>query len=173
MEAILKFFSNSASVFILILLIAVIVQAALLFKLSSQVRQVKNRWRDLLLGVDGENVERMVYDVMKKSVALEEEVIHLKDRLSQLETKMKSSKRYAGLTRFDAFADVGGSQSFSMAVYDEEGNGVVITSQVGRDSCRVFGKPLHNGKSEVNLTVEEERAIEAAVASRPRPRIGT
>lgn len=173
MEAILKFFSNSASIFILILLIAVIVQAALLFKLSSQVRQVKNRWRDLLLGVDGENVERMVYDVMKKSVALEEEVIHLKDRLSQLETKMKSSKRYAGLTRFDAFADVGGSQSFSMAVYDEEGNGVVITSQVGRDSCRVFGKPLHNGKSEVNLTVEEERAIEAAVASRPRPRIGT
>ena len=173
MEAILKFFSNSAAVFLLILIIAVVVQSAILFKLSSQLRQVKNRWRDLLAGVDGENLERMVYDVMKQSVSLEEEIVHLKDRTSQLEGKMKSSKRYAGLTRFDAFEDVGGSQSFSMAVYDEEGNGIVITSQVGRDSCRVFGKPLHNGKSEVNLTVEEERAIEAAVASRPRPRIGT
>lgn len=171
MDALLKSLEQSAPVLLFILLVAVVVLAIMVVNLARQVRQSRNRWRDLLAGVDGENLERMVYDNMKQSLALEEEFLAVKERVGGLETKMRTSKRYAGLMRFDAFEDVGGSQSFSMAIYDEEGNGVVVTSQVGRDSCRVYGKPLYNGKSEVNLTVEEQRAIEAAAASRTRPRI--
>jgi len=171
MDALFKFLDQSAPTLILILLIAVVVLAVTCVQLGRQVRQSKSRWRDLLVGVDGENLERMVYDNLKNSLALEEEFLAVKERVGHLEVKMKSTKRYAGLMRFDAFEEVGGSQSFSMAIYDEEGNGVVITSQVGRDSCRVYGKPLYNGKSEVNLTVEEQRAIEAAASSRARPRI--
>lgn len=171
MDALFKSLDQSAPLLLLILLIAVVALGISCFRLASQMRHSRSRWKELLNGVDGENLERMVYDNLKNSLALEEEFLALKERVGHLEVKMRSTKRYAGLMRFDAFEEVGGSQSFSMAIYDEEGNGVVVTSQVGRDSCRVYGKPLYNGKSEVNLTVEEQRAIEAAASPRTRPRI--
>ncbi|HVL40209.1 MAG TPA: DUF4446 family protein, partial [Fimbriimonadaceae bacterium] len=89
-------------------------------------------------------------------------------RIVQLEEKVAGAKRHVGLVRYDAFEDVGGSQSFALAIYDDKGNGAVITSLVGRTDCRVYCKPLLNGRSERNLSQEEQRAIEAAASAEPK-----
>jgi hypothetical protein len=71
--------------------------------------------------------------------------------------------RNVGLVRYDAFEDVGGRLSFSCALLDDKGNGVVVTSINGRQDTRVYAKPVMARKSGYNLSVEEEEAIRQAM----------
>ena len=79
---------------------------------------------------------------------------------------MESSKRFLGLVRYDAFEDMGGAQSFALAIFDENGDGTVVTSQVGRSDCRVYAKELNGGRAERELSAEEKEAIDAAAKRR-------
>jgi hypothetical protein len=72
--------------------------------------------------------------------------------------------RRVGLVRYDAFEDVGGRLSFSCALLDDHGAGVVVTSINGRQDTRVYAKPVTEGRSPYNLSVEEEEAIKQALA---------
>jgi len=80
---------------------------------------------------------------------------------------IEGAVRRVGLMRYDAFEDVGGRLSFSCALLDDHGNGVVVTSINGRQDTRVYAKPITGGKSGYNLSVEEEEAIRQAL-TRPR-----
>jgi Protein of unknown function (DUF4446) len=77
---------------------------------------------------------------------------------------IESAVRHVGLVRYDAFEDVGGRLSFSCALLDDAGDGVVVTSINGRQDTRVYAKPIAEGKSPHNLSVEEEEAIRQALA---------
>jgi uncharacterized protein YlxW (UPF0749 family) len=74
-----------------------------------------------------------------------------------------------GLIRYDAFEDMGGHLSFSAALLDAAGNGVVITSINGRQDTRCYAKPVRGGGSDHNLSVEEEQAIREALATSREP----
>ncbi|MCW5938675.1 MAG: DUF4446 family protein [Fimbriimonadaceae bacterium] len=148
--------------------------ALILVVLIAQARaasEFRRRWAKTLESSDGSSLEQALEKSLAGQERLEAELAEARSRIESLETKMKSAKRYVGLVRYDAFEDIGGSQSFSLAVYDEEGNGAVVTSQVGREVCRVYGKQLFKGRAERHLSQEEERAIEAAVEGPTRPRI--
>jgi hypothetical protein len=80
---------------------------------------------------------------------------------------IEGAVRHVGLVRYDAFEDVGGRLSFSCALLDDHGNGVVVTSINGRQDTRVYAKPVVGGRSGYNLSIEEEEAIRQAL-ERPR-----
>ena len=82
----------------------------------------------------------------------------------KLAKRMEASVQRVGLIRYDAFEDVGGRLSFSCALLDAGGNGVVITSINGRQDTRVYSKPVRAGQSEYNLSEEEVEAIREALA---------
>ncbi len=67
-----------------------------------------------------------------------------------------------GLARFDAFDDTGGGQSFALALIDEEGDGVVLTTLHSRQSTRVYVKDIRGGVADAPLSVEEEHALRKA-----------
>jgi hypothetical protein len=71
--------------------------------------------------------------------------------------------RHVAVVRYDAFGDMGGRLSFSAAVYDDAGDGLVISSINGRSETRTYAKELVNLRSEQALSPEEEQAIEAAL----------
>lgn len=73
------------------------------------------------------------------------------------------SVRHVALLRYDAFEDVGGRLSFSCAMLDDHGTGVVLTSINGRQETRVYAKPIAEGRSSYNLSSEEEEAIRQAL----------
>ncbi len=70
-----------------------------------------------------------------------------------------------GLVRYDAFDDMGGHLSFSAALLDGKGNGLVITSINGRQDTRCYAKPVEGWTSSHNLSEEEELAIQRALTS--------
>ena len=87
--------------------------------------------------------------------------LHATDKKQQIE--IEGSVRKVALLRYDAFEDVGGRLSFSCALLDEHGDGVVVTSINGRQETRVYAKPVTQGVSAHNLSLEEEEAIRRAL----------
>ncbi len=87
--------------------------------------------------------------------------LNVTDRKQQ--ALVDASVRHVALLRFDAFEDVGGRLSFSCALLDDLGNGVVMTSINGRQDTRVYAKPIEEGHSHYNLSIEEEEAIRQAL----------
>ena len=101
-------------------------------------------------------------DVLKKISQIEQKIEDLKERLEKLEQKEQFSIKKIGIFKFDALENLGGKQSFALAMLDENNNGVVISNLVLRENSRVFAKLIKNGFSESLLTEEERKAIEIA-----------
>lgn len=163
MNSILTSLTQHAGELILFLLIGVLVLAGLYVKAQGETSRVRNRFRDLLEGTRGETLELLLKDHLTERLRLQAEVEKLEARTQVLETKMRRTKRHLGFVRYDAFDDVGGAQSFALALYDDEGDGAVLNSLVGRTDCRVYCKALTDGKSDRNLSTEELEAVDIAV----------
>jgi hypothetical protein len=89
---------------------------------------------------------------------------------AQLRQRVSSLVGTVGLTRYDAFPDVGGQLSYSAAFLDEAGDGVVLTAINGRAETRSYAKPVRGGRSDHNLSDEERAAITLAMdATNPNP----
>lgn len=85
-------------------------------------------------------------------------------------TGLRGALRFQGIVRYDAYQDMGGQQSWSMAILNAEGTGAVITSLHARDHARVYLKEVVAGASGQRLSPEEERAL-AAARNDPAPSI--
>ncbi len=86
------------------------------------------------------------------------------EQISKMRKAGASYVQRVGLVRFNPFQDVGGDQSFSLALLDGDGNGVVISSLHSRAVTRTYAKPIIGGKSlRHDLSQEEERAIAQAI----------
>ena len=93
---------------------------------------------------------------------LEERLKKTDKKLQILEKNSKFFLQKVGIIRFNPFPEVGSNQSFSIALFDNNNDGVVITSLYSREENRVYGKPIKNGISEYSLSKEEIKAIEKA-----------
>lgn len=82
--------------------------------------------------------------------------------LAALRRELAGSLRNVAVVRYDAFGDMGGRLSFSAALLDETGDGVVISSIHARGESRTYAKGLIGGKSDTTLTPEEQQALAAA-----------
>lgn len=129
---------------------------------NARIAAMRARWRDLLEGVRGDDLERLLELHFRERQQILSELASLTSRLETLESKTRDAKCHLGLVRYDAFPDVTGAQSFALALYDDKGDGAVISSVIGRSDCRVYCKPLLSGRSERELSVEEKKAIESA-----------
>lgn len=65
-----------------------------------------------------------------------------------------------GLVRFDAFEDAGGAQSFALALVDDDGDGIVLSSLHSRQTTRVYVKAIRRGVADAPLSAEEIRALQ-------------
>jgi len=70
------------------------------------------------------------------------------------------------LVRYDAFSELSGRLSFSLALLDDNGDGVTISAIAGSADTRVYAKAIADGKGEHELSPEEQQAVTAAAAKR-------
>lgn len=91
-------------------------------------------------------------------------------RQEELFAVLGRSTRNLGVVRYDAFEDMGGQMSFSAALLDDHGNGVVMTSINGRSDARTYAKSVEGGRSDHNLSREEQEAIAEALGHRAKVR---
>jgi hypothetical protein len=94
------------------------------------------------------------------------EVVHsaIDERLTDAEARLDHAIAYSSLVRYDAYNEMSGRQSTSIALLDAKGSGVVISSIHHRDQARVYAKHVREGRGELELAPEEEEAVRAALS---------
>jgi hypothetical protein len=91
--------------------------------------------------------------------ALPEDVHGLRQEVAALRAEAGDALRHLAVVRYDAFGDMGGHLSWSLALLDDAGNGVVLTSIHGRSDARTYAKNVTAWSSQQQLSPEEEEAI--------------
>lgn len=91
--------------------------------------------------------------------ALPEDVQGLREEVAALRLDSGDALRHVAMVRYDAFGDMGGKLSWSLALLDDHANGVVVTSIHGRSDGRTYAKSISDGQCEQPLSPEESDAI--------------
>jgi hypothetical protein len=94
--------------------------------------------------------------------ALPEDVLGLRQEVAALRAEAQGALRHLAVVRYDAFGDMGGHLSWSLALLDNGGDGVVITSIHGRSDARTYAKGIAAWRCEQQLSPEEQDAIAQA-----------
>lgn len=121
-------------------------------------------------------------DVVQHAEALQREFVSLRDwledvsvvldkRMTRLEDELKGAITHTAMVRYDAFGAKSGKQSSSVALMDEHKSGVVLTAIVSRNFSHLYVKNVHNGVPDIELSPEEQRAVEAAFAEPGAPAV--
>lgn len=95
--------------------------------------------------------------------ALRGEVDDLSALLARTRTELADALRHVSVVRYDAFGDMGGRLSFSAAMLDDGGDGLVLTAIHGRSETRSYIKGVKAGQSDASLSPEEQQAITFAL----------
>jgi len=107
-------------------------------------------------------------EILSQFKDLKEDFEKILKELESLKKENEFNIQKVGIVRFNPFKEIGGDQSFSIALLDGNDDGVVITSLYSREGNRVYGKPIKGGQSEYLLSGEEKEAIQIAKENSPR-----
>ena len=88
----------------------------------------------------------------------------LETRMGEAEDRLDGALAYRSLVRYDAYGELSGHQSTTIALLDAEHNGVVLSSIAHRDSARLYCKQVIAGQGELELSPEEAEAVRLALA---------
>lgn len=149
-----------------VLLAVLIVVAILFWRLNVSMQKVVRRYNSLMKGAERANLEtlleRQVELVSQQQIRLDQ----MAETLGKLAAQADASLQRVGLVRYNAFDGVGGNQSFSLALLDTSGTGIVISSLFGRSESAVYCKAVKDGRPTMVVSREENEAIQQAMASR-------
>lgn len=140
--------------------IAIIIWLAIL---SLFFWQIYAHYRRLIGKSRKEDLKNILDLQLEKMKETKEALSEIKERLGIVEKDLPNNLRKVGLIRFSPYREVGGNQSFSMALLDELSNGVVISALHSRDTTRVYAKPVILGReTKHKLSTEEKEAVKVA-----------
>jgi hypothetical protein len=141
--------------------------------LSVQVRRLKAAQSAVLGGQEARDLVTHAAELDDAFRNLHEhvDVVHgtIDERLAEVEARLDGAIAYRALVRFDAYNELSGRQSTSIALLDAHGSGIVVSSIHHRDAARVYAKQVHEGRGELELAPEEEEAVRIALSAPAAP----
>jgi len=148
------------------LLIIVIALGLIVIGLAGWLWRLERRLTRLFTGRGHQNLEELVTNFGRELTELDRARQEIEHFLVAADQRLSSSVRHVRTLRYNPFPDQGGNQSFSTALLDEKGDGVIITGLHARDTMRVYAKPIRNRVSDFELTIEEQDALASLDESR-------
>lgn len=145
----------------LVVLVAFLLIAWLLCAL--RLRRLTRQLAALTRGMSDHNLEEILTAHMDRVDTSGHRMDTLEQAVGVLQAQVPGCLQRVELVRYDAFEDVGGEQSFSVALLNVKGDGVVLTSVYSRQDVRVYAKAIVQGRASHPLSREEERALRGAV----------
>jgi hypothetical protein len=155
------------TVLLVISLITALAGLVLAFAVHRRTSELRQHYDALMTGVDGANLAAAQESYVRRLTSAEVRVGDVENRVGVLDERLSQSIQHFALVRYSAFEDAGGDQSFSLALLNDDADGVVVSGLYGRGGGRAYAKPIVKGGSDYTLTSEEEQAV--ASASRVAP----
>lgn len=143
----------------LMLLIAYFVTITKMSKLNKRYKEFMQK-----LG-NGKNLEEDLENYMYRVERVEKQNGEINGTIKGMNENLQKCIQKIGIVRYNAFRDVGSDLSFSLAMLDENDDGIVLNGIYSRDMSNIYAKPVENGKSSYILSDEEQEAINKALES--------
>jgi biopolymer transport protein ExbB/TolQ len=127
-----------------------------------QTKKLKRAYNTFMTGRSGKNLED---NLIKRLDQIDELINSNKENeknISRIFQTMKSTYQKMGLIKYDAFNEMGGKLSFSLAMLDEKNNGFIINAMHTREGCYTYIKEIIDGNSIIVLSEEEQKAFDRA-----------
>lgn len=153
---------NTEMIIIIILAVLLTVSIVLIVILFTKVSQINRRLRIFMSGKDGISLEDSITSLESDVAFLKEYAARSKKDIRTLYKKMEGAYQRMGLVKYDAFHQMGGQLSFSLAMLDEHNDGFIINSVHSTDGCYSYTKAIINGECELALGKEEQQALDIA-----------
>ncbi len=145
---------------VLIALLAMNVLLLILLALTlNWLGRLSRLYRRLTKGTSGGNLEEVLNEHMATVADVSRRIEALEQMTAELAAVQQRCLQHVGVVRFDAFEEVGGEQSFALALLDARNHGLVMSSVFSRTDVRVYAKALVEGRPSHSLTKEEQQAI--------------
>ena len=140
----------------------------LLMNLSNRakIKKLKNKYYKFMNGLSGANIEDILEDCLEKVNGVMDKNREIELQINSIERNMYYCVQKVGVVRYNAFDNVGSDLSFSIALLDNNDDGLVISSLYSRDSSSTYAKPVLKSKSKYALSAEEIKAIDVAKKTR-------
>jgi len=162
-EALKDFFPYLVVIVVVIFFVLVFLNVVLFAKF----KKISKLSEQFFAGKNGKDME----DIISKQLSLieknQKDIKELFDGYEKIFNIASRGIQRVGVVRYNPFRDMGGNQSFSIAMLDMENSGLVISTLATRDGTRVFSKPIINGDcKDFPLIEEEKKAIKEAKSSK-------
>jgi len=129
------------------------------------ILKFKKKFSILFQGKDAKDLEKVLMNQLQRTMKLEGKVSDLSLMVEKLQAISEKTFQKMGALRFNPFNDIGGNQSFAVALLDNENNGFIISSLFIKEGNRVYAKAVKNGQSDFPLSKEEKEALDKAINS--------
>ena len=135
--------------------------------LALRVRRLRSEQK-LVLGDRREDLvahsARLQSEFVALNAYLQDVARRLEERMGVAEQRLDGAVAYSSLVRYDAYGEMSGRQSTSIALLDATRSGIVLSSILHRDHARLYAKQLSSGRSELELSPEEDEAVRLALS---------
>lgn len=142
--------------FVVILLIILLVNAV-------QIHKLKKKYK---MFMDGKNAKTLEESIMSRMDQMDYLISSNKKNENDIQTiykNLKSTFQKVGLVKYDAFQEMGGKLSFSLALLNETNDGFIINAMHSREGCYTYIKEIIDGNSVITLADEEKEALDMAM----------
>ncbi|MBD8918909.1 MAG: DUF4446 family protein [Lachnospiraceae bacterium] len=147
----------------LILLIFIVVLFIIIILQMKKLSRLQKRISKFMTGKDAKSLEKDIVGLYEDNKFLKINVDKNKKDIRTLYKNMEHTFQKIGLIKYDAFQQMGGKLSFSLALLDENNNGFILNSVHSTEGCYTYTKEIKSGECAISLGEEEQQALDMAI----------
>lgn len=147
----------------LILLVFIVVLFIIIILQMKKLNRLQKRISKFMTGKDAKSLEKDIVGLYEDNKFLKINVDKNKKDIRTLYKNMEHAFQKIGLIKYDAFQQMGGKLSFSLALLDENNNGFILNSVHSTEGCYTYTKEIKSGECAISLGEEEQQALDIAI----------
>lgn len=142
--------------------VMIFILAVLLILSMVKIRKLNQKYTIFMKGSDGKDLESSILSKFKEIDKMKTDIEYMSGKLSIACDTLLTTFQKMSIIKYDAFKEMGGKLSFSLAMLNDKNSGYILTSVHTREGCYTYIKEIIKGESFVVLSDEERRALEEA-----------
>ena len=163
MNGILESLGIDPSYLFIVLFVLQIILIILLVLLNDKYKRLQKSYSVFMRGKNGKSIEKTIFTKLEELEELSALIKINEKEIEELRKKMESHFQKAGIVKYDAFHEMGGTLSFALTMLDENDNGWILNAMHSREGCYTYIKEIVRGESYIELSEEEKQCLEKTI----------
>ena len=150
-------------IFIIVLFLLVVLLFVFLINVNMKYTRLKMGYNSFMKGKDGKTLEDSIFERFEELEKIEAIATKNRTLIRKINQDLASNIQKVGISKYDAFQEMGGKLSFALTLLDGNNNGIIINSMHSREGCYNYVKEIVKGESYIELSEEEAESLERAI----------